>query len=125
MMNHKDVARKALTGCSHSQPLFVPRKDCTERNLQVWELDIRHNEKQSLRNEWLQIEKERDLAVSELKSVGVVCEKLKAAVKALEAANQTLRDSLKAAKATIADQRTQLHAEQAWRNTPRIPMAHE
>lgn len=125
MMEAKDVARKATSGCSHIKPVTVTCPSCVESMMRDWEESIRSATKESLRDEWSEMSRSEAKALDEAKSLRVTVDRLRMVVTSLEQANAELHDRLQVAKKEVSEMRVQLHAEQAARQASRLQVVHE
>lgn len=125
MIDAKDMARKATSGCGHNQPIIVPCASCVEASMRQWEDAVRHDAKQTMRDEWSRMEVSVRVAEKRVNAAEATTERLKTAIASLERANETYRMQLKSAKAESDELRVSLNAEQSFRLRPSIPMVQD
>lgn len=127
MMNAKDLARKMLTGCGHTQAIIVPHDECVEAKLTQWEAAIRLDCARVMANEHRQaIDDNRaatEKAKQEVEKLNRKIESSDRSMAVLREINSQLGDRLRIALAEIDDLRARLSAENRQNHYIKYPQA--
>lgn len=127
MMNAKDLARKMLAGCGHTQAIIIPHDECIETRLAQWEAAIRLDCARTLANEHRQAidynNAEVDKAKQEVEKLNRKVESSERSMAVLREINTQIGDKLRIALAEIDDLRARLSAENRQNHHIKYPMA--
>ena len=119
-MLSKVVAGKVIGGCSHTTPIFVPCRECVEKQLENWEQRIRDEERKAKTDEMKQsIETAADCMKLVERMQNDQAE-MKETISGLHSTIQKLRGLLDDAKNDAAGLRAQLHANQAVKSAQQL-----
>lgn len=125
MMNARDLTRKMLAGCGHTQAIVVPHDECVAAQLAQWEAAIRLDCARTLAKEHRQAIDDNNAAVEkarqEVEKMNKKVTTLGLAVIGLEEHNSQLRDRLRAAMTEIDSLRVSLQAETAQKLYAKYP----
>jgi DNA repair exonuclease SbcCD ATPase subunit len=125
VIDAKDMARKAASGCGHNQPIVVPCAGCIEASMRQWEEAVRHDTKQSMRDEMNRMKEAKEEAELKAAKTIDVNNQLSKHIGELNKSNIELRTRLRDALMQVDELNVQLAAELTMSHRPSMPMVHE
>lgn len=119
------ITRKITSDCSHSLPVVISCIECVQNALSKWEGRIRDDHSHVIADEVKQLKEALAKSRADYTKLQEINDRLVTAATKAEKAATAATGELRDTKRLVVDLRSQLHAEQAVRNQPRIVAVNE